>query len=90
MRKSEFSDDDILGILNQAEATISPKDLCKKYGVSVQTFYRWRRQYGARVKTSVQRLKQLEEENSHLKKLVVEKELDNHRLKTALDKLRRH
>jgi putative transposase len=90
MRKSDFSDQEILGILNQAETTISPKELCKKYGVSVQTFYRWRRQYGARVKSNVQRLKALEDENSRLRKLLVEKELENHRLRAAIEKGRSH
>jgi len=90
MRKSAFTEREILEILSLAETPASPKDLCDRYGVSVQTFYRWRRKYGGRVSSSAQRLKELEDENSRLRKLVVEKELTIHKLKGPEDRHRRH
>lgn len=91
MRKSAFTDKEILEILTQAETPVSPKDLCERYGVSVQTFYRWRRKYGARVQQrSSQRVKDLEEENARLKELVVEKELMIKKLRASGEKSRHH
>ena len=75
MRKSAFTDKEILEILTQAETPVSPKDLCERYGVSVQTFYRWRRKYGGMESSQVRRVKELEEENRRLKQLAGEQAL---------------
>jgi putative transposase len=76
MRKSRFSTEQIAQILAHAESGVPPKELCRKYGVSEATFYVWRRKYGGLAPSEVRRLKQLEEENRKLKRLVADLALD--------------
>ncbi|TFH19120.1 MAG: hypothetical protein E4H03_14060 [Myxococcales bacterium] len=90
MRKSTFTEKEIIEILALAETPVSPKDLSERYGVSVQTFYRWRRKYGGHAGGGSQRLKELEEENGRLKELVVQKELTIQRLKATSGRTQRH
>lgn len=85
MRKSWFTEEQIRYAVQQAEAGIPIPELCRKYGV-VGTFYRWRQQYGAMTKSDLARLKELERENSRLKKIVADLTLDKQILQDVLSK----
>ena len=86
MKRSRFSEEQIIGILRQAEAGIRVADLCRQYGISDATFYKWRSKFGGMSVSDAKRLKQLEEENARLKKLVGEQALDISVLKDVLSK----
>ena len=86
MKRSRFSEEQIIGILNQAEAGIKVQDLCRQNGISDATFYKWRAKYGGLEVSEAKRLKQLEEENARLKKLVADLMLDNTMLKDVASK----
>jgi putative transposase len=85
-RKSKFTEQEIIYALKQVEAGVPLKEPCRKYGVSEQTFYRWRSKYGGMAPSELQRLKQLEQENQQLKKLVADLSLDKHVLQEVLAK----
>lgn len=85
-RKSKFTEQEIVYALKQVEAGVPLKELCRKLGVSEQTFYRWRTKYGGMAPSELQRLKQLEQENRQLKKLVADLSLDKHVLQEVLSK----
>ena len=76
MRKSRFTERQIVVVLKQAESGVPVQDLIRKYGISEQTFYRWRKQYGGLGASELQQLKQLREENRRLKGLVADLTLD--------------
>lgn len=84
MKKKRFSEEQIIGILREAQAGVAVKELCRKYGFSDATFYNWRSKYGGMEVSEVKRLKSLESENARLKKLLAESMLDNQALKAAL------
>jgi putative transposase len=86
MRRSRFSEEQIIGFLKQAEAGVKVADLCRRYGFSDAAFYKWRGKFGGMSVSDARRLKQLEEENTRLKKLVGEQALDISILKDALSK----
>ena len=86
MRKSRFSEAQIVVVLKQAEAGVPIRDLMRKYGISEQTFYRWRKKYGGLEASEVQELKQLREENRRLKGLVADLTLDKQILQEVLSK----
>ena len=83
MKKSRYSEEQIIGYLKQVEAGIPLKDLCRKVGVSDATVYNWRAKFGGMDVTDARRLKELEGENAKLKKLLAEAHLDIHALKTV-------
>ena len=72
MKRSKFSEQQIAFILRQAEEGVPVGEVCRKVGISEQTYYRWRKGYGGMMPSEVKRLKQLEEENMGLKKLVAD------------------
>jgi putative transposase len=86
MRKSRFNDEQIAYAVKQAEAGVAIDELCRKYGVSEATFYRWRAKYGGLAPSEVRRLKELEQENTRLKRLVADLALDKRVLQEALTK----
>ena len=86
MRKSRFSDTEIVYAVKQVEAGVPIKELARKYGVSEKTVYAWKKKYGGVSASELRRLKQLEEENGKLKQLVADLSLDKHMLQEVLRK----
>jgi putative transposase len=86
MRKSRFSEAQIIEILRQADAGMKVMDLCRQHGISDATFYKWRSRYGGLGLSEAVRLRQLEEENRRLKRLVADQALDIQVLKEVLGK----
>ena len=86
MRKSKFTAEQIAYCVTQAQAGVPVPELCRKYEISQQTFYRWKAKYGGLTPSEVQRMKQLEEENTRLKKLVADLSLDKQILQDVLRK----
>jgi putative transposase len=84
MRKSKFSDEQIIGFLKQAEAGMPVAQLCRSGGFSDATFYKWRAKFGGMEASDAKRLRELEDENTKLKKLLAEAHLDMHALKSVL------
>ena len=83
MKKSKFTEEQIIGFLKQAEAGMPVKELCRKGGFSDATFYKWRAKFGGMEASDAKRLKELEGENAKLKKLLAEAHLDIHALKSV-------
>lgn len=86
MKGKRFSEDQIIGILKEAEAGAETKELCRRHGVSVSSFYQWKAKYGGMEVSDARRLRMLEDENRRLKHLVAELTLDNAALKGVLGK----
>ena len=86
MKRSRFTEEQIIGILKEHEAGVAVADLCRKHGISSATFYKWKAKYGGLDVSDARRLKTLEEENARLKKLLAEAMLDNAILKDVAAK----
>jgi len=86
MRKSRFSEEQIICILKEHQAGVSAADLCRKHGISDATFYKWRSKYGGMEASDAKRLRGLEDENAKLKKLLAEQMMDVSTLKEMLAK----
>ena len=84
--KCRFTEEQIIGILKEAEAALKVKDLCRQHNVTEQTYYRWKSKYGGMSVSEMRRLKELESENARLKKIVAEKELHIDALKEVVKK----
>ena len=86
MKTSKFTDSQILSILKQAEGGSPVTELCREHAISSATFYKWRARYGGMDASMMSRLKELEAENSRLKKMYAEERLKAEILKEALEK----
>ena len=86
MRKSRFSEEQIIAILKGQEAGLSTAEVCRRHGISQPTFYAWKSKFGGLEVSDAKRLKTLEEENRKLKKLLAEEVMDNATLKEMLRK----
>lgn len=86
MKKSRFTEAQIIGVLKEADAGMKVADLCRRHGISDATFYNWRSRFGGMDVSEARRLKALEEENQRLKRLVADQALDILVLKDVLGK----
>lgn len=86
MKKSRYSEQQIIQILKEAEAGKKTADVCREYGISSATFYNWKSKYGGMEASDVKRLRELEEENRRLKKMFAELSLDHQILKEIIEK----
>ena len=86
MRRSRFSEEQIVGILKEQEAGARTAEVCRRHGISEQTFYTWKKKFGGLEVGDATRLKQLEDENGRLKRLVADQALDNQMLRELLRK----
>lgn len=84
MRKSRFTEQQIAFILKQVDDGVPVEDTCRKAGISIQTYYRWRKKYGSFMPPEMKRLRQLEEENTRLKRLVANLSLDKETLQDVI------
>jgi len=82
--KKRFTEEQMIGILKEAEAGMKVAELCRKYGISDATFYNWKAKFGGMTVSEAQRLKALEAENNKLKRLLAEAMLDNAALKNVV------
>ena len=86
MKRSRFTEEQIIGILREQEVGVPVADLCRKHGLSSPTFYKWKAKYGGMDVSEARRLKALEEENAKLKRMLADSMLDNVALKDLLGK----
>ena len=86
MKKSRFSEQQIVFILKQAEDGTTVEEVCRKAGISIQTYDRWRSKYGGLMPSEMKRLRQLEEENAKLKRLVADLSLDKAMLQDVVSR----
>ena len=86
MKRSRFTEEQIIGVLKEHELGAKTADLCRKHGISEATFYNWKSKYGGLDVSEARRLKQLSDENTKLKRLLADAMLDNAALKDLLSK----
>lgn len=86
MKRSRYTEEQISYVLKQVELGAPVVEVCRKIGVTEQTFYRWKNKYGGMLPSDMKRLRQLEEENTNLKKLVADLSLDKIMLQDVLSK----
>ena len=86
MKKSKFTDAQMASAIELAESGVKIAEVCRKFGITEQTFYRWRKKFGGMVPSEIRRLKQLEDENRRLKSMVADLSLDKQMLQDVLRK----
>jgi putative transposase len=86
MKKSKFTESQIISILKQQQAGMSVSDICRERGISQATFFNWKSKYGGMDLNNLRRMKELEVENARLKKMYAEKSLQNDALKDLIEK----
>ena len=88
MKRSRFTEEQIIGILREQEAGVATAEVCRRHGVSSATFYKWKAKFGGMDVSEARRLKALEDENTKLKRMLADAMLDNVALKDLLGKKR--
>jgi putative transposase len=86
MRKSKYSDTQIVSMLKEAEAGLAVKELCRKYGVSAACYYQWKSKFGGMSASELKRSRELEAENAKLKRMYADLALENNALKDLIEK----
>jgi putative transposase len=86
MKGKRFTEEQIIGVLKEAEAGAKTKDICRKHGICDVTFYNWKAKYGGLTVSEARRLRELEAENGKLKRLLAEAELEKSALKDLLNR----
>jgi len=86
MKKSRFSEQQIISILKQADAGVKVQDLCRQHGISDPTYYKWKSKYGGMEASDLKRVRELEAENAKLKRMYAELALDNAAMKDLIAK----
>jgi putative transposase len=86
MKRSRFTEEQIIGILREQEAGVATAEVCRRHGVSSATFYKWKAKFGGMDVSEARRLKALEDENAKLKRMLADAMLDNVALKDLLGK----
>ena len=86
MKRSRFTEEQIIGILREQEAGVATAEVCRRHGVSSATFYKWKAKFGGMDVSEARRLKTLEDENARLKRMLADAMLDNVALKDLLGK----
>ena len=86
MKKSRFTEIQIVTILNEVEAGIKVSDVCRKHGISPSTYFNWKSKYGGMTVSDLKRIKELEAENAKLKRMYAELSLENDALKDLIEK----
>jgi putative transposase len=86
MKRSRFTEEQIIAVLREQEAGVPTVDVCRKHGISTPTFYAWKAKYGGMEVSEAKRLRSLEDENAKLKRLLADAMLDNVALKDLLSK----
>jgi putative transposase len=86
MKRSRFTEEQIIGILREQEAGVATAEVCRRHGVSSATFYKWKAKFGGMEVSEARRLKALEDENTKLKRMLADAMLDNVALKDLLGK----
>jgi len=86
MKRKRFTEEQIISILKEADAGMTGKEVCRRHGISENTFYRWKSKYGGMTVSDAKRLREVETENRKLKQLLAEAHLDNAALKELLSK----
>ena len=86
MKKSRFTETQIVSILKEADAGMKVEELCRKHGISSASYYNWKKKYGGMDASEIKRLKELEEENANLKRMYADMALENTALKDLIVK----
>ncbi len=86
MKKSRFTETQIVSILNEADAGLAVKDVCRTHGISPSTYHKWKSKYGGLSASELKRIKELEAENSKLKRMFADLSLENDALKNLIEK----
>jgi putative transposase len=86
MKKSRFSEQQIINILKEADAGVKVQDLCRQHGISNATYYKWKSKYGGMEASDIKRLREIEAENGKLKRMFADLALENRALKDLIEK----